>query len=421
MGVAWDSLAGTGYRAHPLPGKGSVPLPDPGLCGMRLTSQVMDHRAHASRGVSRRLGLIALPVMVGLAVLAAGCGSSGIPVHPPTASAPPVNTPRENAGTTIASGVSGGVLFGGNPPLALDEARLGRTLAVVRVYYRIGESFAGSGQSFPAGLSMRELLGQGSTLLVSLDSAQNGPSYASIIAGQEDATILRFLETVNDAAAAHGLPAIYICFEHEPDNARHAKLGSPAQFVQAWDHVHQLAASAHLDWNDGGRLHWVWIMVHSSFAAGGGASRWWPGASEVDVVAADGYNSYACRVAQDAPNAAKGQQTPASLFNPALNFALSHGGLPVFISEWGSDSNPAGTQSRFIHQMLAYVNANPEIAAVLYWDSPGVACNYSINGQAASLSAMTALAHSRRMQGRLARLPPSRGTVPDVTGKRVTS
>ena len=53
--------------------------------------------------------------------------------------------------------------------------------------------------------------------------------------------------------------------------------------------------------------------------------------------------------------------------------------------------------------MESFVNTNPEVAAVLYWDSPGVGCNYSINHLAASISAMTTLAHSSRLQGHLTR------------------
>src|SRR5207248_5806038 len=133
------------------------------------------------------------------------------------------------------------------------------------------------------------------TVLVSLDS--NGASYASIAAGKHDRAILAFLKSVQAAAVRHHLGAIYICFEHEPDGPQHFSLGRPPAFVRAWDHVHRLAASAHLNWYDGGRLHWVWILIHGSFEHPW-AGKFWPGAGEADIIAVDGYNSYACRMAK---------------------------------------------------------------------------------------------------------------------------
>lgn len=346
-----------------------------------------------------------LAFVASLALLATGCqGAAKVPLHPSTAPASPaVNPASESAGADEASGVSSGVLFGGNAPLALESSKLGRNLAIVRVYYHIGQPFPGGPADDPSvnGPSTKAILNRGSTLLVSMDSYSSGPSYAAIISGRYDTSILTFLESVNEAAVQHHLAAIYICFEHEPENYSHLHLGSPQQFVKAWDHIHALAAQAHLNWNDGGHLHWVWIMIHSAFNSNGAASLWFPGRKEVDIVGVDGYNSYGCRVARHAANATQGQATPKSIFNPALNFAVAHGRLPLFISEWGSDPQPAGTQVGFIREMESFVDANQEIGAVLYWDSPGVGCNYSINSQLASISAMTTLAHSSRLQGRL--------------------
>ncbi len=276
----------------------------------------------------------------------------------------------------------GNALFGGNDGLVQEEHALGRSLAIIRVYYHIGETF-------PV-ISDRLHMAEGSTLLVSLDS--NGPSYASIAAGREDATIRTFLRAVNQAAFRYHLAAIYISFEHEPDGPQHAGLGSPAEFTKAWDHVHQLATSAHLNWNDGGRLRWVLILIHSSYA-NGAANPYWPGAGEVDIVAADGYNSFGCG------RWASQISTPAELFNPVLGFAWARGGLPVFISEWGSEDVTPSAQPQFIREMQAYVTANKAIAATMYWDDGGRRCNYRVDGHPASLAALAAMGHAPFMQG----------------------
>jgi hypothetical protein len=281
------------------------------------------------------------------------------------------------------SGVSGGALFGGNYALIPVESQLGRKLAVIRLYFNIGDAFPG--RFGPA-------LAGGRTVIASLDS--NGPSYASIAAGNEDASIIAFLRSVNQAAINHRLGAIYVSFEHEPDAHLARTLGTPAQFIQAWDHVHLLAEAAHLDWNDGGRLHWVFILIHSSYA-NWRASAFWPGPGESDIVAADGYNSAACKA-----TGGTAQATPASLFDPLVSFAAAHG-VPAFVTEWGSDTTPSGVQPQFIQEMQAYVAAHGRIAAALYWNSGHSTCSYQVNNQPASIAALTVMGQAPALQGHI--------------------
>jgi hypothetical protein len=237
---------------------------------------------------------------------------------------------------------------------------------------------------------------------VSFDTRQrHGPSYASIAAGREDGTIRAFLNSVEQAAVKYRLRAIYVTFEHEANNtSKHAALGSPAEFIRAWDHVHQLAVDAHLDWNQGGRLHWVLILTHFGYINGSAAS-YWPGAGEVDIIGADGYNTGGCRHpgrgGQDPP------VSPASLFSDVVSFAVAHGRMPVFIAEWGSVAYPApSVRVSFIRQMQAFVDANPLIAAAMYWDSQVPHCNYEINNSSSSLAALASMGHAPNMQGQVA-------------------
>lgn len=383
----------------------------------------MDHNTRGARrsGASpgairrvtrRRLGVLA--GVAGLAVLAAGCGQatgrmalnaqdfkasgsgSGITTSWPASSGlvTPAAHPPKNKINPPSSGATGGALFGGTSTLLPEEHKLGRTLAIVRVYYLIGQDFHN-----PA------ILKAGSTLLVSLDSKHY--SYASIAAGREDHSILSFMKAVNAAAYQYHLNAIYFTFEHEPLSPEHIGLGTGAQFIRAWDHVHALAASAHLDWNDGGRMHWVLIMIHNQYSAGEGIASYWPGSNEVDIVAADGYNSYACRMRRThQPVTTKGQAgvNPSWAFDPVLSFARSHGGIPVFVAEWGSDTAPAGIQATFIREMSSFVASHTQIAAAMYWDNDGisangVSCDYAVNNNPASLAALAAMGRSSALQG----------------------
>jgi hypothetical protein len=330
---------------------------------------------------------IAAMAAAGLLIAAQPTLAAGKVTHFKVAS-PSGSVPHEFAGTGSESAVTGGALFGGNVALTADAHKLGRGLAVVRIYDHIGDTFPGQ---------YRKYLAAGSTALVSLDS--NKTSYAAIAAGREDKAITAFLAEVNQAATRYHLPVIYVTFEHEPENSKHRSLGTPAEFVKAWDHIHQLASAHHLSWKSGGRLHWVWIVLHSSFS-NGLASKYWPGADQVAGVGVDGYNSLSCRVAS--PKPVKSHQralfTPAAIFDPAITFAQSKGGVPVFIAEWGSDGTHA-TQTTFINQMQSYVANNRQIAAAMYWDSNGPTCHYSLDRNPASLAALARMGHSSALQG----------------------
>ena len=50
--------------------------------------------------------------------------------------------------------------------------------------------------------------------------------------------------------------------------------------------------------------------------------------------------------------------------------------------------------------MQAFVQANPEITAALYWDSQVTPCNYIVNNSPTSLGALTSMARAPDMQGR---------------------
>lgn len=290
-----------------------------------------------------------------------------------------------SAGIDTPSGVTGGALFGGNHPVVGLESSLGRKLAIVRLYYFIGQSFPGSAK-------YRAALAGGRTALVSLDSQNT--SYAAIAAGKDDAAITSFLTQVNNAAIKYNLGSIYVTFQHEPDSTQHRQLGAPVQFIQAWDHVHQLAESANLDWNQGGRLHWVLILIHNTYKTWR-IHSFWPGPSEVDIVASDGYNSFGC-----GSGGQHTQQTPADTMGPVVNFAAAHGGMPVFLAEWGSDDIPAGEQATYINQMQSYVAANTSIVGAMYWDTaPKGNCDYKIDGNPGSISALAAMGQSAALQG----------------------
>jgi len=355
--------------------------------------------ASAGRGPRRwRAVPAAVAGMIVLAVASGGCTASSGPPSSTGGSRASHGSGQPPGGTMSArAGVRRGVMFGGDVPLAMAESKLGRKLAIVRVYGRLGRPFNNP--------KVDRIMAAGTTVLASLDTFPGGARYPAITAGREDAAIKSWLNEVERSAIKYRLPAIYVTFEHEANvPSHHRGLGTPAQFVQAWDHIHRLAAAAHLNWNDGGRLHWVLILTHFAYADGQ-ASRFWPGTREVDIVGADGYNTGGCRVARAAhASFTTGKTppvTPAALFTSVVRFAASHGRLPVFIAEWGSVAyRDADVRADWIRQMQAFVQANPEITAALYWDSQVRPCDYIVNDSPASLSALGSMARAPDMQGR---------------------
>jgi hypothetical protein len=335
--------------------------------------------------------LLAVP----LALVAPSIPAGALP-RPAQASGMTGALPRPTAQASGTSGTTSNALFGGTVPLVSEQGALGRKLAIVRMYYYLGQQFTTR--------HTQQVMSAGSTVLASLDDPTRGPSYASIAAGHYDKQILTWLTQANQGAVTYHLSAVYVSFQHEANDPSKKALGTPAQFVAAWDHIHALAAKAHLNWNTGGRLRWALILEHYAYFAVnqrpgwslrlGMASSYWAGTSNVDVVAADGYDRGGCRTSSNTTHPTQPSVSPGSLFDPVLTWAQAHGGPPVFLAEWAGAyySGDPAFQANFITQMQAYVLANPRIAAAMYWDNHGnLACQFTANGHPASLTALAAM------------------------------
>jgi hypothetical protein len=299
-------------------------------------------------------------------------------------------------GPSSSAGITGGALFGGTYPLVSEQKSFGRKLSIVRIYYMIGQKFTTP--------HIKELMAHGTTVLASLDVPFNhGITYASIAAGHQDKQIRAWLTQAEQNAVTYHVPAVYVSFEHEANAPPNRVNGTPAQFIKAWNHIHALATRAHLNVGSGGRLRWALILEHLAYFTVkerpkwslrlGLATNYWPGAANVNVVAADGYNRGGCRNHRGT-KPSQAAVTPGSLFNPVLDFARLHGNKPVFLAEWASAffSGAPAFQPTFINEMKSYVLANPRIAAALYWDDHGYfVCSFAVNGHPASVSALTAM------------------------------
>lgn len=317
---------------------------------------------------------------VSLGLLAAGAPAAatmtpGSPLH--TAA-----LPSQPSQVSQVREITGGVMFGGTVSLVKDERRLRRKLAIVRAYYHFGERFP----------TRRDgaLMAGHRTMLVSLDAWHDTPGYAAVAAGRDDRYIRTFLRSMNRAAIHHNLGVIYFCYEHEAE-LNHG-MGSPAEFRRAWDHIRHLARQAHLS-----RLrfvftllHWAYLRPQPRWITVPSAAAMWPGNRQVDIVAADGY---------DSPGCGHGA-TPSGMFGPLLNFARRHQ-KPVFLAEWGASGKYPRLQAKFIQQMAGFVAGHPQIRAASYWDSSGAHCSYKVDHHRLALAALRAMGQRPALQGRV--------------------
>ena len=157
-----------------------------------------------------------------------------------------------------AAGITGGALFGGTSPLLAEQGNLGRQLAIVRLYYMIGQNFKTP--------KVDRIMSAGGTVLASLDIPHGrGITYASVAAGHQDKQIRAWLTQAEREAVAHNIAAVYVAFEHEANTTANHVLGTPTQFQAAWKHIHRIAAAAHLNAATGGRLRWAMILMHTAY------------------------------------------------------------------------------------------------------------------------------------------------------------
>lgn len=302
----------------------------------------------------------------------------------------------------------GAVLFGGNEAFT-RLPQVGSAAAIVRTYHRLGSVDAG----FP-NAAESAVLDSGATLLTSIvQEARDG--WASILTGIHDDALLTFLRSLHVSAVEHQLPEIYVSFNHEPDIRLNSERGTPAQFVAAWRHVHNLADSAGLTSRVGGRLKWVWILTAEGFGVPGRASQYWPGTGTVDAIGVDGYLSGACRRRTgDYINPAPTTEHPGTIFNAALRWSADNApSRPVVVAEWGSVPFTDPTLRRgFIDAMVEYVAQHPRIAAVLYWNAHGKgnACDYAVDDDPAALGALAAMSRDPRLHSRAPTRPAAPST-----------
>jgi transcriptional regulator with XRE-family HTH domain len=176
--------------------------------------------------------------------------------------------------------------------------------------------------------------------------SSNFPAMTTI--GSNGPAISRYLRAFGSAIAAFGHPVI-LTFAHEfnvsgqyPWAQGDCERTSPAQWIKAWDTVR-----SDIDATAGSLAYFMWAPGADTGGTSIDPSRYWPGASQVDMVGVEGY-----------PDTRWGSQlgTFAGLFGTVFDEIHTLTRLPIFIAETDlSALDGAGYQSLpgFIAELCA--------------------------------------------------------------------
>ena len=262
-----------------------------------------------------------------------------------------------------------GALLGVEPPEATLSSLQGVEAAVGRRFDLV-YSFHDINDDIPSAYD-RALVDDGRVLHVDIDSREYGSAdlttvpWAAVAAGDFDAELGRQARGI---ASLH-VP-VFVTFDHEPDQPRRAAVGTPADYVAAWRHVHDLFVA-----QGATNAVWVWVVMAlpSTYAV---TPSFWPGDDDVDWISWDAYDDAGCHGGTVDPERSR------SFASAALGYYTwlvdrGHGparGIdvrkPMMISESGTLDLAASTASWY-DEIPGVLRDHPRIKAVTLWDHAG--------------------------------------------------
>lgn len=326
----------------------------------------------------RRARKAALVVLTLLAALLAGCGGST----------------RSTAGCRVGAQLvpTCGALLGVTPAhpdltsLRASEAAAGTRFGMVYSFHDINDTI-------PSAYD-RAVVRRGQLLHVDIDARDYASqdrfsvTWAAVAAGAYDHDLV---QQARGIASLH-VP-VFVTFDHEADQPARSAQGTPADYVAAWRHVHQVFAD-----NGATNAVWVWVMLGwpPSFPT---ALQMWPGNTYVDWISWDAYNASGCR--SGAVDEAQ-MQTFGDVALPFLTWIEQHGpaaGIdvhkPMMISETGTVSYPSdpGATATWLRGLTQVVQDHPQIKAVSLWDHVGSdpGCDFRLSDDPSGAQALSTL------------------------------
>jgi beta-mannanase len=178
-------------------------------------------------------------------------------------------------------------------------------------------------------------------------SAAPATTAADIASGSQDATITAAATALRAVGATVYLRPFYE-FDQPVGHPRY--IGAPADVVLAWQHTIDIFRAVGAT-----NVKFVWCPMAFDYS-NEVAVKYWPGASYVDYVGADGY---------DFPGST--WVTFARIFAAAYKYSVAQA-RPLFIAETAATATDPRAPS-WITGAEAWAQSHPNLAAVVYFDS----------------------------------------------------
>jgi hypothetical protein len=312
----------------------------------------------------RRRSLVLVMSVVLSALSVTACATNGHPVC----------TPRRTGNVAAGCGARLGIVTAPNTLAALAgvERTLGLHFSFIYRFHDLNDAIPTADEV--------QAVKSGRTLHVSIDARvyrhgnRNVP-WREVASGRWDTSL---------AAQARGIASlkapVYVTFDHEPDLEKASVLGTPAEFVDAWRHVHQVFERA-------GARNAVWVWVVTGYApTRTTAAQMWPGNGEVDWISWEAYNASNCRIGRPDPAAFTNfEDTVLPFYRWIKDHGAEHGidtAKPMMISEAGSAAYASNSALRasWYRQIPSVLENYPQIKAITLWDRTGNAnCDFGFS------------------------------------------
>ena len=151
-------------------------------------------------------------------------------------------------------------------------------------------------------------------------------------------------------------------------------VNQPGDYVQAWQHVHDVVAST-----GASNVQWVWSPNVPYWGSTDLAGHY-PGTGYVDVVALDGYN-------WGTSTAWSSCVSPQDLFTPGIAALRTLApGTPILIAKTAS-SEAGGSKAEWDTSLVSYLAAQPDVMGFV-WFRLQKEADWRINSSPSSASAL---------------------------------
>jgi hypothetical protein len=184
---------------------------------------------------------------------------------------------------------------------------------------------------------------------------------------------------------------VYVTFNHEPEAAEAAHMGSPAEFVAAWRKVVTT-------WREAGATNAELVLNTTAWGFARKDAKnvkyYYPGDEYVDHIASDAYNWYGCRTGQ-------GWRPLAAALEAQRRFGLEHPDKSLMVLEFGSGEDAAvpGRKGQWLTEASALFQLPgwEQFSTLVYWPGRNFTGESEVPGCMDYTTSTTALAGARAL------------------------